>query len=770
MNELPELQDEDDQQPQLMGGAVDVGGMQVPLSPQDAQALLDAAEEAEAQQKADMESLMKALQDKLDAVIVARRPIEKRWVDDLRLYEGMSRIVISKNDTSSATNSSDAPKIHATRLATDHFEARVSDMLFPTNDYAFDLRPTPDDEHSPPTQMNPETGMAGVPQAPDAKTVEESCRRMKKVIFDQLADSKFAATGRKFIRDAARIGAGVVMGPVNSVRVRRRFVGPKMEMQVTETTQPDVQYCDPWNFYPDLVPTIDRAEFAFYLHLMSRSEVQELKDSPSFDADEINALLKEEPDLGALTTNLNYRNTHLDRIEQISEKYPVWRYTGTLSPKEMRVMSNQGGAIGGSVSDDLDDMEVDCTCDEDRMPMIDMWFSQSHVLKARIRPIERDYRIPYYVFSPFPADDTPFGYGIPYMGRDSARVLDAAWQIALHNGSLSAGPLMIMRAGKLVPRDRSMEYRGPKIYDMTDPDTTMEEALRVENIPNNLEQALTLLDRAKAIHNDETMMADVLSGDATKVEPTASGLAMKMNSSTVLIKRAAACGDDEVFSPLMQRMYWWNMLFNDREDIKGEYDVIPLGQSKQMVKDIQVQHLQAFMAMTGADPTLAPYIDKYSAMKMWANLAELPVDQLLLDKDEVDQKMAQAANAPDPARDLANAKVAESAAKAHSLVVGADAQMAEIKMKMQTGQISTQEGTLQMEDYNTRKQEAAASVQVATIRAQADIAKAQHRAQESSGDNQTDLAVTGQKTQADLTREGMKTRIAAEKLARGQST
>lgn len=100
------------------------------------------------------------------------------------------------------------------------------------------------------------------------------------------------------------------------------------------------------------------------------------------------------------------------------------------------------------------------------------------------------------MFSPFPADDTIFGYGIPYLTRDSQRVVDAAWQITLHNASVGAGPQIITRAGKIEPRDRSYEVKGPKIWEVTDPDMPLENCMRVENINSNLEADMAVLDRA----------------------------------------------------------------------------------------------------------------------------------------------------------------------------------------------------------------------------------------------------------------------------------
>jgi len=162
---------------------------------------------------------------------------------------------------------------------------------------------------------------------------------MKKVIQDQLSECKFNSTGRRMIRDACRYGFGVVKGPVVRIKTQRRFHGPQMSQVVREVPIPTVQYVDPWTFFPDMTPTMDRAEFVFELQLMSAREVQELADNPGFDRDEIIALLKEDPDLGELKVNLAYRNNNLDRVEPTSGRYAVWRYTGSLEKKDMECLA-----------------------------------------------------------------------------------------------------------------------------------------------------------------------------------------------------------------------------------------------------------------------------------------------------------------------------------------------------------------------------------------------------------------------------------------------
>lgn len=774
----------------IAGGVMQTeDGQTIPLSPEEAKAIVDAAAQEEEENKQFLQTLMKRLQDKCDEVVKAKRPIEQRWIDDIRQYDGAPRVRMSKQDTTSVNRATlEPPRVHATRVRTDLLEARLCDMIFPTNDHAWDMAPKLDDEWEAPQEDDPVTAQYGdifSPQVPDAgqppdpndpnagqpqqnpqaqsdDANEAACRKMKQVIQSQLAECQFVTRGRRMIRDACRYGTGILFGPVSTVKVQRRFRGQNMEMIVKEVPIPELQHGDPWCFFPDMVPHIEKAEFVFYLHLKSAREVQELATSPGFDKKEIIALLKEDPNLGELKVNLAYRNNNLERIEPTTNRYAVWRYTGSLDHKDLKALSSKFLDF----KDDLESVDYDCSCDEDELqtiPMVDLWYCQGHILKARIRPIEKDFRVPYYVYSPFPADDTMFGYGIPYLCRDSQRVVDASWQIALHNSSVSAGPIIALRAGKIQPRDRSYEFRGPKVMDVTDPNMPIDDVMKIFNIDNTAAQALAIMDKALAILDDEAMTPQILQGDASQSIPTSSGAAMIMNNSGIMMRRGASCADDDIFMPCIQRMYWWNMMFNNRQDIKGDYDVVALTQNKYLVKDIQLQHLQLFMQQAMNAPL--PILNQYEGFKLWANLLEIP-EKVLNDKSVIDQFMAsQQQQPPDPKAELVQAQSAKEMAMAKRMEADAQLKMTQTQMASQGGKIDPTTAQLEMADQQTRRMEANAQMQVAQLRAKADLAKEGIKHQGNLQTNTTKLNVANVKSTSDLQREGMRTRVMAEELA-----
>lgn len=726
------------------GVAVGPDGQAVPLSEDQAEAILAAAKEAEEARQVKIKQLARSLAIKRDEVVKAKRPIESRWIDDMRQYEGDSRLADTKGQKSSHDTTHEAPRIHVTRARTDLWEARLSDMLLPMQDSAWDLEPDKEEY----VQQDDQYQAAS----------ENACDKMKDAIECQLEYCNFNRSGRRMIRDACRIGTGVLMGPMNGIRRKRKF--DQGGVAITETATPEIREADPWCFFPDMVPSIEKAEFAFYLHLMSKREVIELADFPGFDADAIRTLLEEDPELGEVGMNIHHRNKGLDAVEPTTGRYAVWRYTGVLEKEEIEILEL-------------------CGCDGEADPltqaMVDIWFCHDHVLKARVAPIEDDYRIPYYVFAPFPADDTPFGYSLPYMCRDSARFADASYKIALHNLSVSSGLHVFMRKGVFKPADGNFEIRGPKVWwidDQKDGDRPLGQLMQVEIMPNVAEQAFAAMDKALAIVDLELNAEGWASQDGAEQVPTASGLAMLMNSKSIIQRRAASCADDDVFRPLIERMYWWNMQFNDDPSIRGEFVVTTSAQSALLVKDVQVQHTMAFLQSVYGNPKFAPFVDDYEALESTAKLFEIPNRAKLLKTREEGEKAMQA-QGQNPELALIAAKTQTEQAKAEVMQIEAQIKQAEEQRKAMEAEEDQvfREADRQLDheeevaQYRARLLEAQVRRDVAMMREATARMEAMQRMDLSAAELESKLEQARMQTQASLRMKGVEAGMKAKEMA-----
>ena len=582
---------------QALGGVmVAPDGTQVQLSPEQAQAVLDAQEAADKERQNLIEELVLLLITKRDDVIKARRDIERRWIDDQRQWDGADRLMNTKEFPSQTNNDNMMPpRPHLTRSRCDLWESRMIDLLAPTNDPTWELEPMTVEDIAPPPALN--INLDEWQQAlTDIRADEEvKAQKMRDVIKDQLGACNATKAIRKMCIDACRLGTGLVMGPMNGTHIRRRYSGDPnnpVKVQIEESIIPELREGDPWCFYPDMTSGADRAGFAFYLHSMDELQLWEFSEYPGVDIEEVEKVMEERPDYGEATETLRDRNQHSGLRESVDNRHAVWRYTGIIDRKYCEVLG-------------LDDVDGPISAD--------IWFCNHHILKSKLTMLStaKDFRIPYYVFSPFPIDDTMFGASIAYLCRDSQRTATASWLMMLHNISVSSGPQIVIREGKVTPKDGKYSVRGPKVWGVTDDNVKLEDVFFSYNIENNAAQAQQAFEMAKDMLDEELNTVQWASPDPADVTQTASGLAMLMNARTILQRRVCACADDDVFGPMIERFVLWNTLYNPREDIKGDYDVRPLCQSVRLVKDIRIQQklfaLQTFVFAPNTQSMFEPY-------------------------------------------------------------------------------------------------------------------------------------------------------------------
>jgi hypothetical protein len=613
------------------------------LSPEDAQVLADAEHEAKIQRLLAMRDLCQRLQDKCDADIKAKRPIEEMWLDSLRLLRGDGRYHdATKNQAvnSDSTNRPPRPKVLRSRVR--RWEARMCDMLSAS---PWDLEA--DSEH----------GVATPEEEADQQT---RASRMKETIQKQLSWCRFDRSIRNMCHDAAFIGSGLIIGPRKAERRKRRYTAPvapvvdswaaegftpapqqvqapTSEMVVEEYMVPEYIEGDPFFFFPDMAPTIEQCEHAHYVYMLGQLAVKNL--SPGFDPLQVNALLKKDPDHGELAVNIRQRATWLDNKEFYKNQYAVKRYTGVLDKEDLAV-------LGLCECDDTEGDNELGSPEAPAMAMADIWYCQGFILRASLMPIPDDFRIPYLLFAPFKLDGSMFGMSLAMMGEDSDRVAASAWLATLHSASVSAGPQIVYEPGSIEPADGQSASRGPKTWKKKKTDGSIADVFGVFQIDNNVQENLQLFDRALALMDEELDTSQWAGDDMTAENTTASGLAMIFNAASILQIMVASNADDDVFEPGIDRLIWFNNDHNPDDSIKGNFIVKPLVQNERLVQDVEAQQAQVFIAL-GDNPRFTGMMKDLAVLKYAASFMKGPVDELVVSDEEWEE--SQANKPPDPA-------------------------------------------------------------------------------------------------------------------------
>ncbi|WP_271270493.1 hypothetical protein [Aliamphritea hakodatensis] len=674
----------------------------------------------------------------------ARSQIEQRWLKDLRQYHGK---YTEQEEAAFKDAETSQLYVNITRNKTNAAEARLQDMLFPTDDRNWGIKPTPVPE------MEKKAVAAGVEAANDetAKMVREAkaaSDRMQTKIDDQLTEARYQIKSRDIIHDAALLGIGIVKGPVIVGRAKKKWTtspNGESELEITETFEPGAARVDPWNFYPDMsARTIEEAEFTFEHHSWTKKELRKFAALPGVIKSEVKNLL-------AIQNRENgVVEDHLDDIRAItgvdvvssSNRYEVWEYHGPIKKSDLQDAYDLSGSdYEEDEFEDLDD-EVDAV----------VFFSDKHILKVVLNPMDTE-ESPYSVFNWEKDESSIFGFGVPYLMRNAQKVINAAWRMMMDNAGASVSDIIVVNQDIVTPADgKWTQTTGKrKLYFLKDKTRTVQEAFHAFSMPNHQGELANILTMARQLADEETNLPLIAQGEqSSHVTKTSSGMAMLMNSANIVLRRAVKNWDDDITRPMISRFYDWNMQFSRDTTIKGDFSVDARGSSALLVREKQQQNLMIYANMSASNPELAIRRDWEGMDKEIAKSLEVPHDKLTLTEDQIKEKRDQAAQQGNPEMEI---------------------RMAEIQMKQQQmdfdQRLKIQELELQIQfDYEKLQQERELKLADIASRENITIAQLQARTgiEEKREKNKRDIAAS-----IAMSRQA-ETQLKAQNLAEGHDT
>jgi len=585
--------------------------------------------------------------------------IEDRWYDDIRQFYGQyDPTTLAKLK---AANKSKA-YIKLTRSKTNTFRARLSDMLFPTDDKNWGIRPTPVPELSSKAADKPDmSGFQDGEEIPadvaepfneaqkaydEMSEARKRSAAMQDEIEDQLRESKYNIQCRSSLKDACKLGTAVMKGPIAGGRSRRSWQTqyeagedeennpPTHVLKDVESNRPEYTRVDPWCYFPDMSSrTPEEAEFEFERHLPNKKQLRKMAQKPGFSKTAIREILKEDPSEALPTYETTLRDITGSGQESLGKRYHVWEYHGPITKSEMR-----------TICECMDAKDLIEEQEEDEDPLEDadvvIFFCQGKVLKVGIHHLDSGDSL-YSVFNLEKDDTSQFGYGIPFLMRDSNRALNAAWRMLLDNAGLSTGPQIVVDQGKIEPADGSWEITPKKVWIKNKSEGSVRDAFAVYHIDSRQNELANIIEMAKRFADEETSLPMIAQGEqGSHVTQTQGGMAMLMNAANVVFRDVVHNFDDDMTTPNICRIYDWNMQFSKKEHIKGDFDVDARGSSVLLVREVQAQNLMAMAMNFSAHPVLGPLTKIAPLYRKLVQAHMLSVDEIVYTDNEIKEMTA----------------------------------------------------------------------------------------------------------------------------------
>jgi hypothetical protein len=704
--------------------------------------------------------------------------VDKRWIEDEDQYNGKdninkaaSQMMTSVEQGYPVTTQGAKPHrstvfIGMTRQKTNAAEARVADILLPTDDRNWGITPTPNpylmnmlkDERPasdagpmgqqmgqqqglpmeqpgmmPPPQpamgpggiappqptmappgMAPEapTGLAAMamgPQGPQQVTdqggqpmrmkdvaravmdmANKKAEAMEREIEDQLIECDYNSELRKVIHDAAVLGTGVIRGPIVTNRVRKAWQpytdaqGQQVhQIEIVEELAPASFRVDPRNVWPDPAcgENIHRGKGVYEREQVTAKQIRELAKQPGFMKSQLRKVLEEGPKRSATMQELKDE----DQRDVARDLYEMWTYWGEVE------------------HDDLDAAGVD-PGEKDELKSISacVIMINSTVVKAFLNPLDGG-DLPYDFFVWEKVSSSCWGYGIPYLMRSQQKVLNAAWRQMMDNAGVSSGPQIVMKPSVIQPADKQWQLSSRKVWYATDDVDDVSKAFATFEFSSHQAELAGIIKMATELVDQETGVPTILQGEKGAAPDTVGGMQMLMNSANVVLRRLVKQFDDMVTRPHIRRYYDYNMLYNEDEEVKGDFSINARGSSALLIRDIQNQAFLNLLA-AGANPIYGMYLDTEKLFRKALQAQHIDPTDVFKSEEEIEQikeqqkAMANQPPPPDPRIEAANLRAQTDLQRAQMQNEG---DMAEIQARMQRMQ---QEAEIRMAELQMTRE------------------------------------------------------------------
>ena len=633
--------------------------------------------------------------------------VDKRWLEDEDQYNAKDNIAKQASQmmtsveqgypvtTQMAKPHRSTVYIGLTRQKTNAAEARLADILLPTDDRNWGIQPTPKpdvmgasrdnrmaaDRDTGQPMLNPETqeplSMKDIARAA-MQVAREKAKAMQTEMDDQLVECDYNSEVRKMLHNAARLGTGVLKGPVVTSRTRKAWQ-PYKDMQgnqihqieIVQEMSPASFSVDPRNCWPDpgCGDNVHAGKGLYERERITVRQVRDLAKQPGFMKDQLRKVLEEGPKKSATFQELKDE----DQRDLARDTYEMWTYWGEVDYEDLE-------AAGVNVGD-KDELRTMSAC----VVMIN-----STIVKAYVNPLDGG-DIPYDFFVWEKVSDSVWGYGIPYLMRAQQRVLNAAWRQMMDNAGVSSGPQIIVKAGSIQPADKQWQLSARKIWWATDDVDDVRKAFTAVEFNSYQGELANIIKMAMELADQETGVPMITQGEKGAAPDTVGGMQLLMNSANVVLRRIVKQFDDMVTKPHIRRYYDYNMLYNENEEIKGDFTIDARGSSALLVRDIQNQAFLNLLA-AGANPIYGVYLDTQKLFEKALQAQHIDPAEVFKSEEELDkikeQQQQPQAQQADPRIEAAKIRAETDIAKVQAQNEG---DMAELQTREKLAQLSYQQ-------------------------------------------------------------------------------
>jgi hypothetical protein len=414
-------------------------------------------------------------------------------------------------------------------------------------------------------------------------------QRMEDKMEDQLLEGGFDEALGQFITDLTTFKTAFLAGPLVRKKPRLEW-GPDNTPIVTVESVLEWERVDPFDMYPaPWAKTISDGPLV-RRHKLTRQNLTEMIGVEGYSKEAIEKVLELYGTSG-LNTWLSV-DSQKARAEgklttaatQTSGLIDALQYWGSVSGK----MLVEWGMEKSQVPDPAKEYQVE------------VWVIGAYTIKAVLNadPLARR---PFYACSYENVPGSVWGNSVYDLMRDCADMCNAAARALAANLGISSGPQIVVNIDR-VPAGEDLSRMYPwKMHQVTsDPMGSTAKAIDFFQPSSNAAELMGVFARFSDLADEYTGIPKYTVGQESTggAGRTASGMSMMLGNASKIIRSVVASIDTRVFTPLLERLFYFNMRYADDPDLKGDVRVLARGALSMSVRESAQVRRNEFLAAT----------------------------------------------------------------------------------------------------------------------------------------------------------------------------
>lgn len=425
------------------------------------------------------------------------------------------------------------------------------------------------------------------------EAANDAAKRMEDKMEDQLVEGGFPDALDQFITDLTTFKTAFIAGPIVRKKPKLSW-GPGNQPVVTEVLSLEWERVDPFEIYPapwakslaDKSPLVRR-------HKMTRASLTELIGVEGYSEDSIRKVLE------------LYGTAGLHDWLSIDSRVALAEGKNNASATQTGLIDalQFWGSVSGQMLRDWG-MKAKDVPDVAKEYQVEAWLVGSYVIKAVLNadPLARR---PLYGHSYERIPGSVWGNSVYDLMRDCADMCNGAARALAANLGISSGPQVAINIDRVAPGEDIDSMYPWKIWQVTsDPMGSTAKAVDFFQPSSNAAELMGVYEKFSTLADEYTGIPKYMTG--TEGTPgagrTASGLSMMIGNASKIIKQVIAGVDQHLLTPLLERLYYYNMRYSDDPDLKGDASIMARGADSLMAKDAAQVRRNEFLQATN-NPT-----------------------------------------------------------------------------------------------------------------------------------------------------------------------